>query len=154
MFVKYRKDLVLSILYRYNQRSDFDTNQSYFILCLETPHLSALCCQKTVYLPWLCAHHNPHASFAYWISSHGESGWKQKRPYTFTSPLSPSLWRYFRPWNYTEHGLLFLQQTLMESNRRSKVFTMSVAGEGAGLCHCISLVFAEVRHFLFRENSI
>lgn len=31
MFVKYRKDLILSVLYKYYQRSDFNTNQSYFM---------------------------------------------------------------------------------------------------------------------------
>jgi len=38
--------------------------------------------------------------------------------------------------------------------QKKKVFAMSVAGEGAGFCRCISLVFTETRHFFFRENNI
>lgn len=124
------------------------------VLCLEGTHLSALCCEKTVYLPWLCAHHNPHASYAYWISSDGESGWKQERPSTFPFPLITFLMAVFEAWNLCRIWTAFLKEELMESNRGCRDFAVNTTGEGMELFHCISPAFAEAGRSFWKNGAI
>lgn len=92
-------------------------------LCLEGPHLPPLCCEKTLYLPWLCAHHNPHASYAYWIPAHGESAWKQEEPCIL--PLRT----FFMAVLQARKLYSFVKTRLNVYNRRSRDFAVTVAGE-------------------------